>query len=115
MATAKQADNKRRTPWLKVLLFFALIAGGSWWYFQEPIAGYTQVGTGYAAKYACSCRHIGGRDLGQCKDDLLPAMAALWLSEDAAEQSVTASVPLVQSATATYREGAGCVLEPWDG
>lgn len=114
-ASAKQAGDKRRTPWLKLLALLVLIAGSAFWYFREPITGYAQAGTGYAAKTTCSCRHIGGRDLGQCKDDLLPGMAAIWLSENAAEQSVTASVPLVESTTATYREGYGCVLEPWEG
>ncbi len=115
MATAKKAGDKRRTPWLKLLALMVLIAGGLAWYYGDIIDGYAQAGTGYAAKTACSCRFIGGREMGQCKDDLMPGMAAIWLSEDDAAKSVTASVPLVESTTATYREGYGCVLERWDG
>lgn len=115
MATAKQARPKPRTPWFKMLAFIAIVVGGLYWYFREPITGYAQVSTGYAAKTACSCRHVGGRDLGQCKDDLLPSMALLWMSEDEGEKSVTASVPLLESTTATWREGYGCVLDSWEG
>lgn len=115
MATAKLAGDKRRTPWLKLLVFLALIGGGLAWYFSNQISGYSQTATGYAAKTACSCRYVGGRELGQCKEDLMPAMQVLWLSEDTEQHSVSASVPLVESTTATYREGYGCVLERWEG
>lgn len=113
MATANQTGNKRAAPWPKLLAALLILIGGLAWFYGEAIAGFTQAGTAYAAKGACSCRHIGGRELDQCRDDLLPGMEAIWLSEDEAEQSVTASVPLVESTTATYREGYGCVLESW--
>ena len=115
MATAKLAGDKRRTPWLKLLVLVALIIGGAAWYYDDVIDGYAQAGTSYAAKTACSCRFVGGREFGQCGDDLIPGMEAVWLSEDEAAQSVTARIPLVESATATYREGYGCVLERWEG
>ncbi|MGB3794938.1 MAG: hypothetical protein WA957_01380 [Alteraurantiacibacter sp.] len=115
MATAKQARETSRLPWLKLLVVLAAIGGGVAWYYGEQIAGYSQAGTGYAAKYTCSCRYIGGREIGHCKDDLLAGMGMLWISEDVDERSVTASVPLVESTTATFREGEGCVLEEWDG
>ena len=34
-------------------------------------------------------------------------------SEDAEAKSVTASIPLIASDTATYREGYGCLLQEW--
>ncbi|MWV26282.1 hypothetical protein [Aurantiacibacter rhizosphaerae] len=115
MATAKQARETRGLPWLKLLVVLAAIIGGVAWYYAEVIAGYSQASTGYAAKYTCSCRYIGGRDMGSCQDDLLAGMGTLWISEDADAKSVTASVPLIESTTATYSEGAGCALEEWDG
>jgi hypothetical protein len=42
-------------------------------------------------------------------------MELVTLSEEPAAKSVTASFPLLASTTATYREGWGCVLEPWEG
>ncbi len=115
MATAKQPRDKRRSLWLKLLAVPVVIGAGAAWFYGEAIAGYSQAGTGYAAKYACSCSHIGGRDIGQCSEDLLPGMGAIWLSEDETEKSVTATIPLVESTTATYREGYGCTLEKWEG
>jgi hypothetical protein len=42
-------------------------------------------------------------------------MEAVTLVEDVEGKSVTARFPLVAEATATYREGYGCVLEKWEG
>ena len=39
----------------------------------------------------------------------------VMLSADEEAKSVTASIPLVKSDTATYREGYGCVLQEWQG
>jgi hypothetical protein len=41
-------------------------------------------------------------------------MEVVFLSENEEERSVTAYVPLIASETARFREGYGCVLEPWD-
>ncbi|MEL1251755.1 hypothetical protein [Aurantiacibacter gilvus] len=115
MATANQAGPHRRGRRLKWLLLPAAVLGAGGWYFRAEIDGFSQAGTGYAAKTACSCRYVGGRALGQCEDDLLPSMWAIWLTEDEAERSVTARIPLIESTTATYDENYGCVLEPWEG
>jgi hypothetical protein len=40
-------------------------------------------------------------------------MDLITLSEDRATKSVTARFPLIAVQTATYRDGWGCVLEPW--
>ena len=63
---------------------------------------------------ACSCSYVGGRDLSDCKKDFEPGMALVMVSEDEDARSVTARFPFLSSQTATYREGAGCVLEPWE-
>jgi len=82
-----------------------------WWAFGSSVSNKALAGTGYGAKTACSCRHIGGRELSSCSDDFVPGMEFVFLSEDEDAQSVTATVPLIASQTATYREGFGCVLE----
>lgn len=84
------------------------------WYFRAPIAGYTGTATAYSARVACSCRHLGGRGLEDCSKDKLAGMELVTLSEDAEAKSVTARFPLLSSHTATFREGYGCVLEPWE-
>ena len=81
--------------------------------FQGAIHGYAVTGASYGARVACSCRFEGGRTLGDCRKDFEPGMGLLVLSDDADTRSVTASYPLMASQTATYREGWGCVLEPW--
>jgi hypothetical protein len=40
-------------------------------------------------------------------------MGLVSLSEDPGKKSVTAKFPLLARQTAFYREGEGCVLEPW--
>ncbi len=111
MATAK----RRHVPWLSLVLGLIAAIIVVWWLFGANARAYAQAGTGYAAKTACSCRHISGRELGDCDEDFLPGMGLIMLSEDAEERRVTARVPLIASTTAQYRKGFGCVLEPWEG
>jgi hypothetical protein len=100
---------------LVVLVLLVAGAGGVAFAYREPIEGYASVGTAYAARVACSCRFVAGRPLDDCEKDKLAGMELVTLAEDAEAQSVTARFPLVTSTTATYREGYGCVLEPWEG
>lgn len=84
-------------------------------YYREPITGYAEVGTSYAARVACSCRFVAGRSLEDCAKDKVAGMELITLSDDEAARSVTATFPLVTSTTATLRDGYGCVLEEWEG
>lgn len=111
MATAKQARTSLFSILLRIAGFVVVAAFLVSFFFGEAIAGFSDVGTSYAAKTSCSCRYVAGRDLDSCYADFAPGMGAIWLSEDADAQSVTARIPLVESAEATYREGYGCVLE----
>lgn len=83
--------------------------------YREPIAGYAEVGTSYAARVACSCRFVAGRSMEDCAKDKLGGMELVSLSDDEEAKSVTATFPLVTSNTATLRDGYGCVLEEWEG
>jgi len=82
-------------------------------YFSKPLQGYAITGASYGARVACSCRFEGGRSLGDCRKDFETGMELITLSEDRATKSVTARFPLLATQTATYREGWGCLLEPW--
>ncbi|TIX49309.1 hypothetical protein E5222_15920 [Alteraurantiacibacter aquimixticola] len=99
---------------MKALLAIAVIIGGVAWFYGDAMAGYARAGTAYGAKNGCSCRHIGGRDLASCRDDKVDGMAAVFLTEDEDDKSVTATVPLIASETARYHEGFGCVLDSWE-
>lgn len=113
MATAKNRSirrmSRRSVLALGGSLAVALVAVA----YRGPILGEAAVGAAYGARIGCTCRHVGGRELGECED----AMAVedgpnlLMLSEDEDAKSVTARVPLLASETATYREGWGCILE----
>jgi hypothetical protein len=95
------------------LAALALVGAGLWWN-GEAIAGQAAAGTAYGARTACSCKYLGGRDLDSCKGDFVDGMALVFLSEDEADKSVSATVPLVASDTARFREGFGCVLDSWE-
>ena len=113
MATAKRSMTHRRRIWPQLTLGVVLLAAGAAWFYRAPIAGYTSVGTAYGARTACSCRYVAGRPIGDCEKDFEPGMEVVFLSDDPATKSVTARVPLIASASARYRDGFGCVLEPW--
>ena len=98
---------------LRLLLLGAIAAGLVRLFYGEEIEGFSGAGTNFAAKTACSCRYVAGREIGSCSADLGEGFGAIWLSADEGERSVTARVPLVASATATYSAGSGCVLERW--
>lgn len=98
--------------WL--LAVIALVLGGAAWAFREPINGYGSIASAYSARVACSCRFVAGRSIDDCAKDKLAGMEAVTLVDNAEAKSVTARFPLVAEATATYREGYGCVLEKWE-
>lgn len=110
-----QKGSRSKSIAVIVLLALAAVIAAALWLNRAPIAGYSGVATSYAARVACSCRFIGGRDLEDCAKDKLGGMELVSLSENVDAQSVTASIPFVDSVTATNREGYGCVLEKWEG
>ena len=115
MATAKRTTMSRRRIWPRALLTLVVLAGAAGWYYRAPIVGYATTGAAFGARTACSCRYVAGRPIGDCAKDFEPGMEVVFLSDDPETKSVTARVPLLASATAHYREGYGCLLEPWDG
>jgi hypothetical protein len=117
MATAKTQMRKAgrlAAHWRRLLVGFAAVVVGLAWYFGPGLADRAEAGTAYGARVACSCRFVGGRGLEDCRKDFEPGMDLVSLSENDEQKSVTASVPLLASQTATYREGYGCVLERWE-
>lgn len=107
--SAQAQPRRRRALWLAAALVAALLV-----VFWGPLNAYAVTGASYGAHVGCSCRFIGGRELGDCRKDFEPGMELVTLSEDADARSVTARFLLLSSQTATFREGQGCVLEPWE-
>lgn len=110
---AAQAGQPRRRSLRWFLIALGVLAGLGMFVWPQ-LHGYAVTGAAYGARVACSCRFVGGRALGDCRKDFEPGMALITLSEDVSARSVTARFPLVSEQTATYRQGWGCVLEPWD-
>lgn len=111
-APTPSAPPRRRSRLWLAWLALAALAGLAW--FWGPIHGRAQTAASYGAHVACSCRFIGGRDLDDCRKDFEPGMGLVTLSEDAEARSVTARFPLLSTQTATYRDGQGCQLQPWN-
>lgn len=112
-APARTGPRKRWGLW--VLTIVALTVGGTALAFRSEINGYGSIASAYSARVGCSCRYVAGRSLEDCAKDKLAGMELVTLVDDDETKSVTARFPLVASATATYRKGYGCVLEPWEG
>ena len=101
----------RSAAWLVGLL---AAAGGLAWIWA-PAREYARTGASYGARVACSCRYLGGRTLNDCHKDMEGATRWVRLSDDPASQSVSASFLFLAHQTATYHEGWGCQLQPWNG
>jgi hypothetical protein len=112
MANTRRFTASRIALWF--LLVVGIVGGTALYIYREPIQGYAQVGSSYAARVACSCRFVAGRSLADCEKDKLAGMELVTLTDDPEAKSVTARFPLVASNTATYRKGYGCVLEKWE-
>lgn len=92
----------------------ALLTGaGAAYAYAQSQKPFLDLGVAYAARVVCGCRHIGNRSLEDCKKDFEPGMEPIQLSEDVAAKSVTASVPLLTSRTATFDPILGCQPEPY--
>ena len=119
MATANtfraRGAGRRRRNWSTLVLLLIGAGAAGWWLAGEQAQGYAVAGASFGAQSVCSCRYIAGRDVGSCKQDFEPGMEAVFVSDDTEAKEVTAWVPLLASQTARYREGYGCVLDPWDG
>ena len=115
MANKRTQVTKARRRWLALMAVIAVALGGAWIFYGDGLRKTGATGTAYAARVACSCRFVAGRGLDDCAKDKLEGMGLVRLSEDAEAKSVTASIPLVASDTASYRKGYGCVLQEWQG
>jgi len=113
LAIGKSHTKPRYWRWAALLAVIAIAALA--WSYRVPVQGYTNAATAYSARVACSCRFVAGRSLEDCSKDRLDGMELVTLVEDVESKSVTARFPLISENTASYREGYGCVLQPWEG
>lgn len=113
MATVKSNPSvapHRGRSYIKIALLFFVILLAVLAYNYSFIKGQLSLGTAYGARVACSCHYVGGRDLADCEKDFEPGMELISLTLDDEKRRVSASVPLLASATAEFREGWGCIM-----
>lgn len=99
---------RRRIGWALGLL--VLIGAVVVW---PQLHAFARTAASDGARMACSCRYVAGRSLDDCRKDFEPGMGLVWLSEDAGARTITARYAIFASQSATWRDGSGCVLEPW--
>lgn len=70
-----------------------------------------QTAAGFGSRIACGCRYIEGRGLESCKGDFkgLEGMGLVRFSDDPATRTIHASVPLLASRKASFKQGYGCL------
>jgi hypothetical protein len=107
-APASTVKASRWKFWLAavLLLFAAFVA----WNFSSW-KRQAEVGSAYAARVACSCRFVQGRELASCLTDFDPGTEMVSVEEIPDERRIRASVPLLASRTARFAGATGCVLE----
>ena len=101
---------RRSRRWGCIVVPLALILAGGAWYYPRAKAQ-ADLGTAFAARVACSCRHVAGRSLDSCRADLPPGTEIVMLSEEPEARRVIAAVPLLASASARFNGASGCQIE----
>lgn len=104
--------NARR---LVVPVGLVVLAGAALalWLYVRALQPQLELGVGYGARVACSCRYIGHRSLASCRKDFEPGMEPIRLSDDPATKTITAWVPLIASRSVRFDPLLGCQPEAY--
>ena len=78
--------------------------------YYPSLKAQAEAGSAYAARIGCSCRYVQGRAIDSCVRDFEPGMEIVSVSDDTSTKTVTGSVPLLASRSASYQGASGCVL-----
>ncbi len=111
--TKRPLSKPKMSKWRMALwaLGLILIAAVAWIALNlADLRGQAKLATAYGAHIACSCRYIAGRELGNCSKDFEPGMEMVSITDDPARKRITASIPILASATAERRGTTGCVV-----
>lgn len=113
-ATRQPSRWLRNTLVLGLLVALAVL-GWAW----NDLSKRALVGSAYAARIGCVCRYVSQRSLDACEGDLAIAPlgrieSMVSLSQDTAQSTVTAGIPLLASQSAKFTPQHGCQLSPWD-
>jgi hypothetical protein len=103
-------DRGKTVKWSVLLLIGAFALFALWKWPQWRAAG--EAGSAYAARITCSCRYVDGRSAESCARDIEEDAGLVSITEKPEEKAITGSVPLLGRATARFRAGYGCLMEP---
>ena len=99
----------RRRTLISLVLLIAIVALGWYW---NALRDRARLGAAYGARLTCSCRYVERRAMGSCEDDKEPGMWLVGLTDRPDDRAVDAHVPLLAHASARFRPGWGCLLDP---
>ena len=102
--------RKRTKQVLAGVLLLVVLAGAAAWRALR-LQDLAHLGTGYSAELTCACLFVSRRPLDSCRNDL-DKLAQLLVSVEAGDGLVTARSMGLAQATARYRAGFGCALDP---
>ena len=103
-------SRRRWLIWSPVLALCLL--AGAWLGLRYSGTGQqAQLAAGYIAHVTCSCRFVSGRDMASCDSDREPGTEVVQVSEDTANRTITAKVPLLSRRTARFDPEYGCTLD----
>lgn len=109
--TPPSAPARRRWLIWAPVLALCLLAG-AWLGLRYSSTGQqAQLAAGYIAHVTCSCRFVGGRDMASCDTDREPGTEVVQVSEDSANRTITAKVPLLSRRIARFDPEYGCTLD----
>lgn len=104
----------RRRPWRWILAAIGALLAVAAALFGPGIFAQADAATAFGARIGCSCHFIGGRALDQCRADFEPGMGLVRLDLDETGEIVTARIPLLAQTRVRWREGWGCIPEPYE-
>lgn len=103
-------DRARMMKATALLLVVGLVFFALWKWPQWRAAG--EAGAAYAARITCSCRFVQGRSAESCARDIEEDAGMVSIAEKPGEKAIVGSVPLLGRATARFKPGYGCLMEP---
>ncbi len=102
---------RRATKGVLAGVLLLIVIGGAVVFRTLRLSELAHLGTGYSAELTCACLFVSRRPLDSCRQDL-DRLAQRVVTVEAGDQLVTARSMGLARATARYREGYGCSLDP---
>ena len=107
---SRKASGRRWLVWAPVLALCLL--AGAWLGLRYSGTGrQAALAAGYVAQVTCSCRFVGGRDMASCDTDREPGTEIVEVTEDSADRTITAKVPLLSRRISRFDPEYGCTLD----